>query len=87
LVFFLEGNLMIPGIAVEKILKVVTGYGVHNLIDLGEPERIFFACLIKISIINTHPPIFILLGYKNVIGENVIGEPIRVVHFHNETGV
>jgi hypothetical protein len=53
--------------------------GVHNLIDKGEPEGIFFACLIKIGIINTHSPIFILFGYKNGIGE-----PILVVHFPNE---
>jgi hypothetical protein len=36
---------MIPGIAVEKTLKPATGCGVHNLIDSGKPERIFFACL------------------------------------------
>jgi hypothetical protein len=35
-----------------------------------------------ISIINTHPQIFILFRYNNGIGE-----PIRVVHFINETGI
>jgi hypothetical protein len=82
LVFFLEGNLMIPKIAVMKTYKAATGHGVHNLIDPGEPKGIFFACLIKIGIINTHPPIFILLEQKNEIGE-----PIWVVHFLNETSV
>jgi hypothetical protein len=43
---------------------------------------IFFACLVEIGIINTHPPIFILYRYKNRIGE-----PIRVVHFFNKTGI
>jgi hypothetical protein len=52
------------------------------MIDLGKPEGIFFTCLIKISIINTHPLMFILFGYKNGIGK-----PIWVVHFLNETGV
>jgi hypothetical protein len=33
---------MIPGIAVKKTLKPATGCGVHNLIDSGKPERIFF---------------------------------------------
>jgi hypothetical protein len=60
LVFFLEGNLMIPKIAVEKIWNAAISRGVHNLIDSGEPEGIFFTCLIKIGIINTHPPIFII---------------------------
>jgi hypothetical protein len=73
---------MILGIAIEKTLKAATGYGVHNLVDPGKPEGIFFGCLIKINIINTHPLILILFWYKNRIGE-----PIRVVHFLNETGV
>jgi hypothetical protein len=42
LAFFLEGNLMIPGIAVEKTLKAATGCGVHNLIDPRKLEGIFF---------------------------------------------
>jgi hypothetical protein len=73
---------MILGITVEKTSKAAAGCGVHNLIDPRKPERIFFACLIKISIINTHPPIFIPFGYKNGIGE-----PIWVVHFLNETDI
>jgi hypothetical protein len=73
---------MIHRIAVEKTYKAATGRGVHNLIDPREPEGIFFACLIKIGIINTHPLIFILFVYKNMIGD-----PIWMVHFLNETGV
>jgi hypothetical protein len=73
---------MIPKIALEKTEKATIGCGVHSLIDLGKPEGIFFACLVKISIINTHSPIFIHFGYKNGIGD-----PIQVVHFLNETGV
>jgi hypothetical protein len=52
------------------------------MINLGQAEGIFLACLIKIYIINTHPPIFILFGYKDGIGE-----PIRVVHLFYETNV
>jgi hypothetical protein len=82
LVFYFEGNLLIPRIAVEETWKAAASCGVHNLIDLGKPERIFFAFLIKISIINTRLPIFIPFRYKNGIGE-----PIGVVHFFSETGV
>jgi hypothetical protein len=64
LVFYLEGNLMIPRVAVEKTYKATTGCGAHNLIHPGLPEGIFFACLIKISIINTHLLIFIRLGTR-----------------------
>jgi hypothetical protein len=45
-------------------------------------QRDVFTCLIKISIIDTHPPFFILFGYKNTIGK-----PIRVVHFFNKIGI
>jgi hypothetical protein len=79
---YFEGNLMIPRIAAEETLKAAADCGVHNLIDPGQPERIFFACLIKIRIINTHPLIFILFRYNNGIGE-----PIRVVYFFIETNV
>jgi hypothetical protein len=73
---------MIPGIAVKETLKAAASCGVHNLIDPGQPEGICFACLIKISIINIHPPIFILFRYKNVIDKL-----IPVVHFFNEIDV
>jgi hypothetical protein len=33
LVFYLEGNLVIPRVAIEITYKASTGYGVHNLID------------------------------------------------------
>jgi hypothetical protein len=48
----------------------------------SEAKGIFLACLIKIYIIDTHPPIFILFGYKDRIGE-----PVQVVHFFNESGI
>jgi hypothetical protein len=73
---------MISRIALKETYKALANHGVHNLIDLRQPEGIFFACLIKIGIINTHPPIFILFRYNNRIGK-----PIRVVHFLNETDV
>jgi hypothetical protein len=73
---------MIPGIAVKETLKAAASCGVHNLIDPGQPEGICFACLIKISIINTHPPIFILFRYKNGIDKL-----IPMVHFFNEIDV
>jgi hypothetical protein len=41
-----------------------------------------FTCLVEISIINTHPPIFILFRYRYGIGE-----PIWVVHFFDKTSI
>jgi hypothetical protein len=37
----------------------------------GAAEGIFLACLIKICIIDTHPSIFILFGYKDGIDEPI----------------
>jgi hypothetical protein len=73
---------MVTRITIKETYKVAAGRGVHNLIDSGQAEGIFFACLVKICIINTHPPIFILFWYKNRIGE-----PICVVHFFYESDV
>jgi hypothetical protein len=47
--------------------------------DSGQAEGIFFVCLIKIYIINTHPVIF-----KNKDG---IAEPIWVVQFLTKISV
>jgi hypothetical protein len=73
---------MIPQVAIKETEKAATSLGVHNLINSGQAKGIFFARLIKICIINTHPTIFILFWYKDRIGEL-----IWVVHFFNKTGV
>jgi hypothetical protein len=64
LIFLFEGNLMITRVTIKETLKVAAYHGVHDLINLKQAERIFFACLVEICIINTHPPIFILFRYK-----------------------
>jgi hypothetical protein len=73
---------MITRITIKETQKAATSHGVHDLIDLGQAEQIFFACLVEISVINTHPPIFILSMYKYGIGKR-----IWVVHFSDEAGI
>jgi hypothetical protein len=52
------------------------------LIDSGQAKRIIFACVVTISIINTHHPIFILFRQKYRISK-----PIRVLHFFDKIGI
>jgi hypothetical protein len=73
---------MITRVTIKKTQKATTDRGVHDLIDSGQAEQMFFACLVEISIINTHPPIFILFRYKYEIGES-----IWLVHFFDKINI
>ena len=59
LVFFLEGDLMIAGVIVEKGEQFIAGGGVYNLVYPRQTEWVFRAMLVKISVINAHSPFFI----------------------------
>jgi hypothetical protein len=60
LIFDLEGDLMIPRVTIQESQENASRCGVHDLINSGQAKWICFAGTIVISIINTHPPIFIL---------------------------
>jgi hypothetical protein len=55
---------MIPRLTIQQAQDTASHRGVLDLINSGQAEWIFFVGLVEISIINTHPLIFILLGYK-----------------------
>ena len=65
LVFFLEGDLVIARVTVEEAEQFAAGGGVYNLVYLRQTERVFRAVFVKISVINTHSPFFILFLNKN----------------------
>ena len=65
LVFFLKGDLMITGVTVKEGEQFVAGYGVYDLIYPRQAEGVFRAVFVKISIINTHSPFFILFVNEN----------------------
>ena len=60
LVFFLEGDLVIAGVTVEEGEQFASGSGVYNLVYPRQTEWVFRAVFVKISVINTHSPFFIL---------------------------
>jgi hypothetical protein len=53
---------MLARVTIKKTQKAATGHGVHDLINSGQAKWIFFVCLVEINIINTHPPIIILVS-------------------------
>ena len=65
LVFFLEGNLVIAGVTVEEEEQFVAGGGVYNLVYLRQTKRVLRAVFVKINVINTHSPFFILFLNEN----------------------
>ena len=58
---------MIPGIIVKEGEQFTSSGGVYNLVYLRQAEGVFRAVFVKISIINTHSPFFILFLNKNRI--------------------
>ena len=60
LVVFLEGYLVIARVTIEEEEQFATGGGVYNLIYPRQTEGVFRAVFVKISVINTHSPFFIL---------------------------
>ena len=58
---------MIAGVTVKKGEQLVAGGGVYNLVYPRQTEGVFRAVFVKISIINTHSPFFILFLNKNRI--------------------
>ena len=60
LVFSLEGDLVIAGVTVEEGEQFAASGGAYNLIYSRQTEGVFRAVFVKISVINTHSPFFIL---------------------------
>ena len=60
LVFFLEGNLMIAEVTIEKGQQFVASGGVYNLIYPRQTEGVFRVVFVEISVINTQSAFFII---------------------------
>ena len=65
LVFFLEGDLVITGVTVKEGEQFVAGGGVYNLVYPRQAKGVFRAVFVKISVINTYFPFFILFSNEN----------------------
>ena len=58
---------MVAGVTVKKGEQFAAGGGVYNLVYSRWAKGVFRAVFVKISIINTHSPFFILFLNKNRI--------------------
>ena len=56
---------MIAGVTVEEGEEFTTSGGVYNLVYPRQAEGVFRAVFVKISIINTQSPFFILFSNEN----------------------
>ena len=50
--------------------------------DAWKPERILWTVLVKVCVVNTHPPLVIVF----LEDENRVSQPFRMVNFFDEPG-
>jgi hypothetical protein len=54
LIRLLEGDLVIPGVAVKKREENTPGRGVNDLVNAWERKGVLRAMLVEIDIVSTH---------------------------------
>ena len=65
LVILFEGYLVIAGVTVEEGEEFIAGSGIYNLVYPRQTKGVFRAVFIKISVISTHSPFFIVFLNEN----------------------
>jgi hypothetical protein len=80
LVFFLDRDLVVPGVAVEEAEQVAARRGVDDLVDPRQPEGVLGAVLVEVGVVNAHPPLVRVL----LADEDRVGEPLRMEDFFDE---
>jgi hypothetical protein len=80
LVFLLDSNLVVPGIAVEEAEQVTARRGVDDLIYPRQPEGVLGAVLVEVGVVDAHPPLVGVL----LVDEDGIGEPLSMEDFSDE---
>jgi hypothetical protein len=80
LVFFLDSDLVVPGVAVEEAEPVAARSGVDDLFYTRQPEGVLGAMLVEVDVVNAHPPLVRVL----LADEDGVGEPLRMEDFSDE---
>jgi hypothetical protein len=80
LVFFLDGDLVVLGVAVEEVEQIAARCGVDDLNNLRQPQRVLGAVLFEVGVVDTHPPLVRVL----LADEDGLSEPLRMENFSNE---
>src|SRR3954468_19466409 len=80
LIFYSQLDLVIAGCGIQKLQKLTADRRINYLIDTGQSKRIFWACLVQASVIDTHAPRLVLFH-----DEDWICQPLGVKHLHDKT--
>jgi hypothetical protein len=80
LVFFLDSNLVVPGVAVKEAEQVAAHRGVDDLVNLRQPKRVLVEVGIEVGVVDAHPPLVHVL----LANEDGVGEPLRMEYFTDE---
>src|SRR3954471_16786917 len=75
LIFHSEFDLVIASCGIQKRQKLAAGRRINHLINTGQSKRIFRACLVQASVIDTQAPSLVLLHH-----EDWIFQPFGVKH-------
>jgi hypothetical protein len=82
LVFFLDSDLVVPGVAVEEAEQVAARHGVDDLIYPRQLEGVLRAVLVEVGVVGAHPPLVRVL----LADEDGVSEPLRMEDFSDEAG-
>jgi hypothetical protein len=74
LVFLVDSNLVVPGVAVEEAEQVAARRGVDDMIYLRQPERVLGEVFVEIGVVDAHPPLIGVL----LVDEDGVREPLRM---------
>src|SRR4051812_13982845 len=80
LIFNNKFYLVIASCGIQKRQKLAAGRRINHLINTGQSQWIFGACLVQGSVIDTHAPSLFLPHHKDWIRQ-----PPGVKHFHDKT--
>src|SRR3954468_21692033 len=79
LIFYSQFDLVIASCGIQKRQKLAVGRRINHLINTGQSKRIFGACLVQASVIDTHAPSLVLLH-----DEDWVCQPLGVKHLHDK---
>jgi hypothetical protein len=80
LVFFLDRDLVVPGVAVEEAEQVAARRGVDDLVNLRQPEGVLGAELVEVGVVDAHLPLVLVL----LADKDGVGEPLGMEDFSDE---
>jgi hypothetical protein len=82
LVFFIDRDLVVLGVAVEEAEQVAARRGVDDLVYPRQPEGVLGAVFVEIGVVDAHPPLVRVL----LADEDRVGEPLKMEDFFDEVG-